>query len=146
MKTILASLAALTALSAAPAFAAPGDYRDAPRYSDYGQGNYGGQFDRGPNFRSDTRSDLMRLEGMINQGMRNGSIDRREARMLYGQLQDIRTMHVRFIRANGRLDARERVILDRRVDALRAAIFRQGRDRDYRGYDNGYGRGNDRGW
>lgn len=142
MKKFLASVAALAALSAAvPAFAAPGDYgRDAPRYSGY---NGDRDFGRNDNFRrSDMRGDLMRLEAMINQGARNGSIDRREVRMLYAELQNIRSMHVRFVRADGRLGMREHAILDRRVEALRANIWRQSRDRDYRG-DGRYG---GRGW
>jgi hypothetical protein len=144
MKKILASVAALAALSAAaPAFAAPGDYgREAPRYSGYGDDQFNRQFGRypGADYRgTDLRGDLVRLEGMINAGVRNGSIDRRESRMLYAQLRDIRVMHIRFIRANGRLDPRERMILDRRVNALRADIWRESRDRDYRGGYGGYG-------
>jgi hypothetical protein len=53
--------------------------------------------------------------------------------MLKSDLREIRGMQSHFWRTGG-VDYRERAIIDRRVDRLRAAIWRESNDRDgYRG-------------
>jgi hypothetical protein len=150
MKTLLASLAVLTAFVATPALAAPGDYdrggptyqrnddlRGGPAYDrnayDRNDGRYG-DFNRGGGF---DRGDLIRLDAMIDRGMRNRTIDWREARMLKSDLREVRELQARFYRTGG-MDNRERAILDRRVDRLRAAIYRQSNDRDGRYYNGAW--------
>ena len=154
MKTILASAAVLAAFSAAPAFAAPGDYdRGTPSYDrsdrDYGDrqrdgdrdGAYrdggfdrSGGFNRDDGFRGrDGRSELTRLEFKINQGVRSGAVNRWEARELYTELRDVQDMQRQFWRTDG-INPRERMILDRRTARLRADLWRASSTRDDRGW------------
>jgi hypothetical protein len=123
-KVIFASLAALAALSAAPAFAAPGDF-------DRGRDN-GFRDGRGDN----VRDELFRLEERIDRNVRNGSLSWREARMLKDDVREVRSMQARFWRTGG-LDRRERAILDRRIDNLRNAVWRESNDRGGR-YGGGW--------
>lgn len=139
-KVIFASLAALTALTAAPAFAAPGDYdRGGRAYQDDGRLLGGDRYDGRDYGRTDNgfrdnrggnvRDELLRLEERIDRNVRSGSLSWREARMLKQDLRDVRDMQARFWRTGGGIDRRESAILDRRVDNLRAAVWREANDR-----------------
>jgi hypothetical protein len=94
---IAAALGALTLAVAAPALAAPG----------------GWEIDRREQW----------MEQRIQQGARDGSLDRREYRRVQGELNSIRNEERR-MRAHhrGRLDDRDRMALERRLDDLNARI------------------------
>lgn len=94
---VAAALGALTLVVAAPAFAAPG----------------GWEIDRREQW----------MEQRINQGVRDGSLDRREAARVRGELRSIR-MEERRMRSfhHGRLDDRDRFALERRLDDLNQRI------------------------
>jgi hypothetical protein len=128
MKTVLASLAAVAALSAvaAPAIAQP-----------YDSGRYDRQVDRR---HDDRRHDdrgwqsinqrQAQLDRRIDQGVRRGDLSYREATRLRGEFRDIARLEARY-RVNG-LSFRERADLDRRFDRLSAQIRYERRDHDGR--------------
>jgi len=76
------------------------------------------------------------LEQRIDRGVRNGDLNRGEARRLHGELREVARLEYRY-RAGG-LNGWERNDLDRRLDRISAQIRYERHDRDY-GY--GYGRG-----
>ena len=107
-------------------------YRDAPR-SDY----------RGDSYRGDRNAWVSinqrqaQLDRRIDQGVRNGSLNRREAYRLRGEFNDIARLEYRY-RQNG-LNGWERADLDRRFDQLSAQIRYERHDNQYGsgyGYDN----------
>ena len=107
-------------------------YRDAPR-SDY----------RGDTYRGDRNAWISinqrqaQLDRRIDQGVRNGSLNRREAYRLRGEFNQIARLEARY-RVNG-LNGWERADLDRRFDSLSAQIRAERRDDQYGsgyGYDN----------
>lgn len=102
---ILASVSAV-ALPAAAQNRAP--QHNAPSYS---QGHYGWQSV------ADRRAGL---ERRIDQAVRNGAVDRREAMRLRTDLNALVRMEVSYRR--GGLTARERSDLDRRFDRLSAQV------------------------
>ncbi|MGH6911748.1 MAG: hypothetical protein ACREE0_08395 [Phenylobacterium sp.] len=105
-------------------------YRDAPR-SDY----------RNDGYRSDRNAWVSinqrqaQLDRRIDQGVRNGSLTRREAYRLRGEFTQIARLEARY-RVNG-LTGWERADLDRRFDGLSAEIRAQRHDDQY-GYGYGY--------
>jgi hypothetical protein len=78
------------------------------------------------------------LERRIDQGQRNGSLDRREAGRLRSELREAARLEYRY-RRDG-LSRWERADLDRRFDRISAAIRYERHDRDY---GQGYGRDRD---
>ena len=116
MKTLIIAVAAAatlgaSGLSAAPAAAQP----------------YGGGYHNG----GSVNERQQRLQWRISQGERRGTISRREARYLYGQLWEINRIEARY-RHDGRLNRWERADLDRRLDRLSAQIRYERHDADYR--------------
>lgn len=70
------------------------------------------------------------LDNRIDQGVRDGSLSRREAGRLRGEFQEIAALESRY-RRNG-LNRQERADLDRRFDRLSQEIYAQRRDGDNR--------------
>lgn len=71
------------------------------------------------------------LDRRIDQGVRNGSLNRREAVRLRTEFRQIAGLERRYRQSNG-LSQWERRDLDRRFDALSAKIRWERRDRDNR--------------
>ena len=67
------------------------------------------------------------MERRIEHGVQNGSLNRNEARDLRGQLSHIRDREAR-MRADGRLDHRERERLQNDLDRLDRQISRERRN------------------
>lgn len=130
----------LTLIGAASALALSATAASAQAYGD----RYDGY--RGDSYRSDQRGDRngwrsidqrqAHLDRRIDQGLRNGSLTRREAWRLRAEFRDIARLEARY-RVNG-LSGWERADLDRRFDQLSAQIRYERRDNEY-----GYGYGND---
>lgn len=156
-KTLFAALAALAAVTVAGA-ALPAAAQDhgRPEYGhpeyrhpDYGRPNTDSTYDADRDaFRDrsadrwDRRGGYMsvnarqaELERRIAWGFRRGALDHREAFRLQAEARDIARLEAGY-RFDG-MTARERYILDRRLDDLEMHIARETRDRDY-GW--GYGR------
>jgi hypothetical protein len=74
------------------------------------------------------------LDHRIDQGVRNGSLNRREARRLRTEFNQIARLEARY-RSNG-LNGWERADLDRRFDGLSARIRGERHDNQY---GSGYG-------
>ena len=72
-----------------------------------------------------------RLDARIDQGIRSGSLNRREAVRLRTQFRDLARLESRYRATNG-LSLGERRDLDRRFDALSARIRVQKNDRQGR--------------
>lgn len=119
MKKILLSIAAVSAVAAAtvPAAAMAQSYRP--------------DWDNGRGDRAE------RLDRRIDMGLRNGSLDRREAWRLREDLRETTRLEYRYGRDG--LSRWERADLDRRFDRISAQIRYERHDRDY-----GYGYGRDR--
>jgi len=133
--TLIAAASALT-LSATAASAQDYNhdgYRDAPR-SDYRNDGYRG--DRNAWVSINQRQ--AQLDRRIDQGVRDGSLNRREAYRLRGEFTQIARLEARY-RANG-LNGWERADLDRRFDSLSAQIRAERHDQ----YGSGYGYDNRR--
>jgi Ni/Co efflux regulator RcnB len=124
MKKILLSIAAVSAVAATalPVAAMAQSYDRG--HDDRGGWNQGG--DR-----------VARLDQRIDMGIRNGSLDRREAWRLKGDLRETARLQYRYGRDG--LTRWERADLDRRFDRISAQIRYERHDRDY-----GYGYGRDR--
>ena len=137
MKRVILSMAAVAALATALPAAAQG-------YNGQGFGPNGW----GQRFNDD------RIEMRINQGLRDGSLTRNEARSLRMQLRDARQVERMYIR-DGRISGREARDLDRRYAALNMRLRWERNDGENRnvgapgygyrggyngGYYNGYGR------
>ena len=127
-------LTTLTLIGAASALALSATAASAQPYGD--RDGY-----RGDSYRSDRngwRSIDQRqaqLDHRIDQGLRNGSLTRREAWRLRAEFRDIARLEARY-RMNG-LSGWERADLDRRFDQLSAQIRYERRDNQY-GYGYGY--------
>ena len=74
------------------------------------------------------------LDRRIDQGVRNGSLSRREATRLRSEFNALNRLEVSYRR--GGLSSWERADLDRRFDRLAAQIRAERRDRDDRRYGN----------
>ena len=79
-----------------------------------------------------------RIEMKINQGIRSGALDRREAAQLRSQFRAIANLEARYRASRPGLTMAERVDLDRRFDALERSIRIQKNDRDNRGNGRGH--------
>jgi hypothetical protein len=120
MKTALAALAAVAAVTvAAPAAAQPYDGR-YDRHDSYGQRGHDG-------WNINQRQE--RLERRIERGLRDGTLNWREARRLRAEFRDIARLEARY-RYDG-LSRWERADLDRRFDRLEAQIRYERHDRQY---------------
>lgn len=127
MKKIILTLAAVSALTATAASAQPGrDNRD-----------FGRPPIAAPGASIDARQAM--LEQRIDRGVRNGSITRREAMRLKGELRDIARTEADFRRSRPGLTQREIGHLDVRLDRLAALVRMERNDRDQRQYGQGYG-------
>lgn len=73
-----------------------------------------------------------RLDARIDQGIRSGSLNRREAVRLRTQFRDLARLESRYRATGGGLTVGERRDLDRRFDALSARIRVQKNDRQGR--------------
>ena len=62
------------------------------------------------------------IQSRIDQGIRSGNLNRREAFQLQGQLRGIQKLEYRYRVSGGRIDMRERADLERRYDALSAKV------------------------
>ena len=129
--TLIAATAALTLSATAAAaqdYSRHDGYRDAPR-SDYRVA------------RNDWVSINQRqaqLDQRIDRGVRNGSLNRREAYRLRGEFNQIARLEARY-RVNG-LSNWERADLDHRFDRLSAQIRAERNDQYGSGYGNDYRR------
>ena len=120
MKKFAILLASLGAVAAAvPATAAP-----APAAPGYG-------FQGGAWQNINARQN--RIEAKINQGIRSGALNRREAVQLRSQFRAIASLEARYRASRPGLTMAERRDLDRRFDALERSIRIQKNDRDHRG-------------
>lgn len=79
-----------------------------------------------------------RIEAKINQGIRAGAIDRREATRLRGEFRQIERLEAQYRRSRPGLTTSERLDLDRRFDRLERSIRIAKNDRDNR--RGGHGR------
>ena len=126
----IAAAASVLALSAAGAASAQG--WDSPRPdARYERGDW--RDSRGGWMNINQRQ--AKLDHRIDQGVRNGTITRREAYRLRSEFQTIARLEYRY-RANG-LSNWERADLDRRFDGLASRIRWERRDGDR--YGAGYG-------
>jgi len=113
-------------------------YRDAPRSSEY-RGDYRNDGHRGDrNAWVSINQRQAQLDRRIDQGVRNGSLNRREAYRLRTEFNQIARLEARY-RVNG-LNGWERADLDRRFDSLSAQIRAERHDQ----YGSGYGYDNRR--
>jgi hypothetical protein len=72
------------------------------------------------------------LSQRIDQGVRSGALDRREAFQLKSQLRDVVGLEYRYARSGGRIDMRERADLERRYNAISARVKFEKHDRQHR--------------
>ena len=133
-----ASALALSATAvSAPAVPAqeynPEVYRDAPVSVYLNDGHRGD-----PNDWVSINQRQAQLDRRIDQGVRHGSLNRREAYRLRAEFNQIARLEARY-RANG-LNGWERADLDRRFDVLSARIRAERHDQ----YGSGYGYDNRR--
>ena len=123
----------LTLIGAASALALGATAASAQPYGDRYDGH------RGESYRSDDRNAWTsvnqrqaQLDRRINQGVRSGTLNRREAYRLRGEFRQIARLEARY-RSNG-LNGWERADLDRRFDNLSAQIRAERHDQYGYGY------------
>jgi hypothetical protein len=135
MKTLIASLAAIAAVTAVAAPAAAQPYG----HDRYQQGRYEqARPDQNRDWnRGDRRHERLsinerqqNLERRIERGIRNGDLSRREAYRLRGESRQIAQLESRY-RVNG-LSQWERSDLNRRMDRLESQIRAERNDHDNR--------------
>ncbi|WP_293678329.1 hypothetical protein [uncultured Phenylobacterium sp.] len=130
MKTLIASLAVIAAVTAVAAPAAAQPYGQARH--DQGRHeqarDWNGGHDRGARVSINERQ--QNLERRIDRGIRTGDLSRREAYRLRGESRQIAQLESRY-RANG-LSQWERQDLNRRMDRLESQIRAERHDRDNR--------------
>jgi hypothetical protein len=132
MKKTLTIAAAASVLALSAAGAAAAQNWDSPRPdARYERGDW--RDSRGGWMNINQRQ--AKLDHRIDQGVRNGTITRREAYRLRSEFQTIARLEYRY-RANG-LSNWERADLDRRFDGLASRIRWERRDGDR--YGAGYG-------
>lgn len=73
-----------------------------------------------------------RLDARIDQGIRSGALNRREAVTLRTNFRQLAVLEARYRRSGGGLTLGERRDLDRRFDALSARVRVQKHDRQHR--------------
>jgi succinate dehydrogenase/fumarate reductase flavoprotein subunit len=131
MKTLMATLVAVAAVTAAAPVAAQPyrDYDRGDRYEQRGEGRYDqrDRWERGGQVNFDQRRH--RIDRRIERNAQTGALTRREAIRLSEQLNDIERLQNRYER-NG-LTRWEVVDLDRRLDGLEQRVYAQARDNDY---------------
>ena len=120
MKTALATLAAVAALTTIAAPAAAQSYGADREWRRDHDGNRGGY---------DINARQARLDRRIDVGVRSGDLTRREAYRLRAEFQEIARLESRY-RRDG-LSRWERTDLDRRFDRLEAQIRYERHDRQY---------------
>ncbi len=129
MKTLMATLAAVAAVTAAAPVAAQ-PYRDHDRY-ERDRGDRGGyerhRGDHGAHANFDRRR--AQIDRRIERNLRDGDLTRREAVRLSQQLNDIQRLQNRY-RQNG-YNRWEISDLDRRLDNLERRVYAQIRDGQY---------------
>jgi hypothetical protein len=123
MKTLMATLAAVAAVTAAAPVAAQ-PYRDYDRGDRYERG---WDRDRGDYTNFDQRRH--RIDRRIERAMRSGELTRREGIRLSERLNDIERLQARY-RVNG-YTRWEVADLDRQLDQLEHRVYAQSRDSDY---------------
>ncbi|CAN5496880.1 hypothetical protein BH10PSE4_BH10PSE4_34940 [soil metagenome] len=111
MKRTLLALAALAAVSAAPLAAQAAPWQSVNQRQ-------------------------TNLEQRINQGVRSGELNRREADRLRGEFRSISRLEASYRRSNG-LSMRERADLDARFDRLSRQVMSQKHDRQDRHHRRG---------
>ncbi len=62
------------------------------------------------------------IQMRIDQGIRSGALERREAYKLQNELRGLQKLEYRYTISGGRLDMRERADLNRRYDMLSAKV------------------------
>jgi hypothetical protein len=67
-------------------------------------------------------------QGRIDEGIRSGSLTRREAEKVQAELDDVRKARARMKEDDGRLSPRERERLHRRIDEVEKLIYREKHD------------------
>lgn len=72
------------------------------------------------------------LQARIDQGVRSGALNRREAVRLQGELRGLSQLEYRYRRSGGGLSISEQRDLDRRYDVLSRQVRFEKRDRNYR--------------
>ncbi len=99
-----------TAVAAVPATAAP-----APRYA--------------PQQWQSINQRQANIDRRIDQGVRNGALNRAEASRLRIQFRDLNRLEAQYRRSGGGLSLAERRDLDRRFDRLSQRVYTQKHDR-----------------
>lgn len=128
MKTLMATLAAVAAVTAAAPVAAQ-PYRDYDRGDRYERGwDRGDHYERGWGHQNFDRR-LERIDRRIERNMRDGDLTRREAVRLGEQLIDLKRLNNRYERYG--YTRWEVADLDRRLDMLERRVYVQIRDNDY---------------
>ena len=74
----------------------------------------------------------VQLDRRIDQGIRSGALNRREAVRLRGELRQLNQLEYRYRRSGGGLSVTERRDLDRRYDMLSRQVRFEKNDRNYR--------------
>jgi hypothetical protein len=135
-------LTTLTLIGAASALALGATAASAQSYGDrhdgYRQDSYRSDSYRGDGYRGWTSIDQrqVQLDRRIDRGVRDGTLNRREAYRLRAEFQQIARLEARY-RVNG-LSGWERADLDRRFDILSSEI--RAERHDQYGYGYGYDR------
>jgi hypothetical protein len=132
--TLIGAASALALGATAASAQSYGDRHDGYRQESYRSDSYRGEGYRGGWVNIDQR--LAQLDRRIDQGVRDGSLNRREAWRLRGEFNEIARLQARY-RANG-LSGWERADLDRRFDILSNEI--RAERHDQYGYGYGYDR------
>lgn len=129
MNRTIFAIAVAGVLASGAAIAAPYDSSGAAfitvqysdRYADHDR--YGGGWDS-----ASINEREARISARIRHGINDGSLNRYEARRLYGELGNIKAKE-RSFRSDGRLDRGERAELNRDLDRLAADVWRERHDR-----------------
>jgi len=95
------------------------------------------EWHRSPNWHGSIKDRIREDHRRIERGFERGSLTRREARRLGGELDHILD-RIDWLRRDGRLNRTEREVIHRDLDRLEREIRREKRDddrRDWRGYE-----------
>ncbi len=123
MKTLLVPALVLASVSAVALPAAAQSHNRAPQ-------NHGPGYSQNYNGWQPINLRQANLDRRIDQGVRNGQLNRREATRLRGEFNALARLEVNYRR--GGLTAWERNDLDRRFDRLSAQVRNDRRDVDHR--------------
>ena len=134
MKTLMVSAAIIAAMGASVPLAAQPSYDSGQRYEDQrDRGFNGNDFWRGAP--SGTWERINFLQRRIDRGVRDGSLDRREARRANAELRDIRQDAQQMRRHRGGYGNQQEAALQARLDNLsRNLRWMRGNDRSSSGY------------